>query len=168
MNEDGSSFATEEDGGDSVNDEDEGTIDEEVTEEPIDDLLGDRTIIDDERPSAPQRADGDVDHDTEEGRPLPLTVLTQTKNHRELLDYFLTADIPDEGYNKTDIADESGVSTNGIRRHIDTFLDFGVVEMTTDEGAYISRYTNNKDSDVHRSLRAANNALAMAYQENSE
>lgn len=129
-----------------------------------DDLLGDRTIREETDPSAPQRTD--VIEDESKERPLPINVLTQSKNHRQLLDYFLTADIPEEGYNKTDISDEAGVSTNGIRRHIDTFIEFGIVEETTSESAHISRYTTNKDSDVHRALRSVNNTLAEAFAHN--
>jgi len=127
-----------------------------------DELLGDRTIREEAEPSAPLRNDHPID-EPEEDRPLPLAVLTQTKNHRELLDYFLTADIPEDGYNKTKIAEQSGVSTNGIRRHIDTFLEFGIVELTTSADVHIKRYTTNKDSEVHRALRNANNVLARTF-----
>lgn len=129
-----------------------------------DDLLGDRDVLEETTPSEPQRTeDPSIQHGGDSDRPLPLTFLTQSKNHRELLDYFLTADIPDEGYNKTKIAEESGVSTNGIRRHIDTFLDFGIVELTTDPDAHIKRYTTNKESRIHRALRRANNVGAEEY-----
>lgn len=130
----------------------------------LDELLGDREITEEADPSEPQRTDDpSIEYQGPSDHPLPLTVITQTKNHRELLDYFLTADIPDEGYNKTTISEQSGVTTNGIRRHIDTFLDFGIVERTTDEDAHISRYTTNQDSDVHRALRMVNNVLADTY-----
>lgn len=125
-----------------------------------DELLGDREL-EEREPSKPltrSSEDSAVDE-----RPLPLTLITQTKNHRELLDYFLSADIPAEGYNKTTIAEESGVSANGIRRHIDVFIAFGIVEETTAEDARITRYTTEPDSEVHRALRLANDVLASQY-----
>lgn len=125
-----------------------------------DELLGDRELRETE-PSSPLEVESEGK--AVDDRPLPLTLITQTKNHRELLDYFLTADIPDEGYNKSTIADQSGVSANGIRRHIDVFLAFGIVEETTDEGARITRYTTNPDNDVHRMLRLANDTLANNF-----
>jgi len=135
----------------------------------LDELLGDRSIKNEEEPSRPQRTeDPSIEHKGYQDRPLPLTVLTQTKNHRELLDYFLTADMPEDGVNKTEIAKESGVSTNGSRRHIDTFLEFGIISETTNSSAHINRYTNDKDSDVHRALRVANNVLAKSYEKTVE
>jgi len=106
---------------------------------------------------------GDIKMDDFEDASLPLTALTQSKNHRELLDYFLSANIPDKGYNKTDISEESGVSANGIRRHIDVFLEFGIVKETTSDDARITRYTNDPESEIHRTLRIANNMLKEQY-----
>jgi len=129
-----------------------------------DDLLGDRELQEIE-PSGPEQANERATMKATDDRPLPLTLITQTKNHRELLDYFLTADIPKEGYNKSEIAEESSVSANGIRRHIDVFLEFGIVKETSDDDAYITRYTNKPDSDVHRTLWLANQTLAQYYEE---
>jgi|GEM_PF-6947935 len=101
----------------------------------------------------------DEHSDTRDEQPLPLNLLTQTKNHRDLLYYFLSTDIPDRGYNKTTIAEESGVSANGIRRHIDVFLSSGIVKETTSPDARITRYTNNPESELHTELVNVNNIL---------
>jgi len=130
----------------------------------LNELLGDREITKEADPTQPDENETPSSTlNTEEDAPLPLTHVTQTKNHRQLLDFFLTADIPDEGINKTEMAKQSGVSANGIRRHIDTFLDYGIVELTTSESAHIKKYTVNRESDVHRALRVANNVLAENY-----
>jgi hypothetical protein len=109
--------------------------------------------------------DANVDLNNIENEPSALTVLTQSRNHSELLDYFLSADMPERGLNKTDISEQSGVSTNGIRRHIDIFLDFGIIRETTPTDVHINRYTNDTESELFHRLKNANNALAVEYRD---
>jgi hypothetical protein len=115
---------------------------------------------------AGETAQSDEEIISHSNRPLPLSALTQTKNQRDLLDYFLSVQLPEEGVSKTKMAEQSGVSANGIRRHIDVFLDFDIVELTTSEDARFTRYTTT-DNEVHDALVRANNVLAAHYSSNA-
>lgn len=137
---------------------------EDESENTIDELMGDRELRE-TAPSGPTEIDDEVIPRTD--RPLPLSALTGTKNQRDLLDYFLTHDLPDDGLSKAEMAEESGISANGIRRHIDVFLDFDIVETTTSEDTRFTRYTTT-DNEVHETLVVANNVLAAHFNSNAD
>jgi hypothetical protein len=114
----------------------------------------------DERPSTAVASD--LTHHLEEeaeSEQQPLLELVETENRRDLLEYFMSESIPDRGYNKADLSEASGVTSGGIRRHIDPFLEADIIRRTTSKDAHIKRYTTNDDSDVLRALRIANNIL---------
>jgi len=139
-----------------------------MTVDRDDDLLGGRTPVeraDTSRPETTAKPTNKMRAD--DNAPLPLNALTRTKARRELLDYFLTAEIPESGYNKSKMARESGVSANRIRDHIDVFLDMGLVVLTSDEDAHIKRYRVNSESRAYVVLREANEQLYHCYQQHS-
>jgi DNA-binding MarR family transcriptional regulator len=76
----------------------------------------------------------------------------------------MSTDLPSEGYNKSDIARECDISANGVRRNIDVFVEFGLIEETTSDDARVVRYTNRRKSELYAALRYANDLMAEQYE----
>ena len=115
------------------------------------DLLGDR-------PSTADTEDFEeyLDQDFDKEELEPLVDLFNPESKQQMFSYFIQDSIPDRGYNKTELSERIGISTNGIRRHIDPFVEAGILRRTTSEDAHIKRYTTNDNGEVLRTLRAAN------------
>lgn len=150
---------------DSDSQSDGGDVESGGEDTDIDDELLDGRKLRETAPSGPTEIDDDIIPNVE--RSLPLSLLTATKNQRDLLDYFLSNELPDRGLSKKRVAEECGISANGVRRHIDVFVDFGLVEITTSADTKFKRYTTT-DNEVYDVLIEANNVLAAHYVKNND
>ena len=150
--------------GDQSNERNNNEIEGRTTNDSeCDDLLGGRQNHRRTETSGPETVDPDRSTFEEfENRPLGVNALFQTLVRRQLLDYFLTAEIPESGVNKQELAEKSGVAPNSVRRHIDILVDFGVVRETTAEDAYITRYAPG-DPEVIRAIAELNERVTEHY-----
>lgn len=128
---------------------------------PDKDLIGDRTLYPSEEESGPQRT-GDGDND----RPLAINELFSSKSRRGLIDYFMTGDIAEGGENQSQIAEKSNVSRNSVGRHINTLVDFGLVEEKGD-GA-IRKYAPKEESDAYQLIVQCNELLAHEWMQSQD
>lgn len=88
--------------------------------------------------------------DTEAYAPATIFARLLGGQSRVLLLSVLLAD-PSDWMTKTDIAEQAGVSTRTVTRHIDPLVDLEVVETKPSERGY-TVYSLNKDSEVAKRL----------------
>ena len=98
----------------------------------------------------------------------PSSWLTLTKNQSVsyIIDALLDLRIKRE-FNKSELAEMTGVSRNSVGNHIDLFVGLGIV--TPVEGTHPQRYRFDATSDVSKALikleRAVNNQVSNQQQE---
>ncbi len=84
-----------------------------------------------------------------------------TKN--DSVNYVLDALIdlpPGKEFNKTELADQVGISRESVRKHIELFLELGILEEVT--GTSNQRYRLNIDGRVTNEVFAVNSAVNAA------
>lgn len=104
-----------------------------------------------------ESASSDTATDDLEGRPFMMGELFNPESRLDLIEYFLSDSVNPEGENQSRIAEKSGVSRNSVGRHINTLVEFGVVDEKGD-GA-IRKYAPRTDSRAYKLIVSLNRAL---------
>jgi len=120
-----------------------------------DDLLDDREVYRDDSESRPSKRD--------ETKPLAVVECFETRSRRRLIDYFLTADIPERGQNYSQIASDSKVSRNAVGRHVDLLCEFGILTEHGDGDGRINRYSVEESSSNPQLIVDVNEKLAARW-----
>ena len=121
-------------------------------------LLEDRNVYRSDSENRPSKRD--------ESEPLAIVECFETRSRRGLIDYFLTAEIPDRGQNLSQIATDSTVSRNTVGRHVKALCDFDVLTEHGDGDGRIKRYSVHQGSDNPDLIRDVNEALAEQWVQN--
>lgn len=87
---------------------------------------------------------------------LPLSYVMDTKARRRLIDFFLTDAAEDKPLTKAEISRKTDSSPTTIIKHIDTLVEFGIVETV---GENRERYLPATDTESFQVLIAANQVL---------
>jgi DNA-binding transcriptional ArsR family regulator len=120
-----------------------------------DDLLDDREVYRSDSEGRPSKRD--------ETKPLAVVECFETRSRRRLIDYFLTADIPDRGQNYSQIASDSTVSRNAVGKHVDILCDFDILTEHGDEDGRIKRYSVDESSRNPELILDVNEKLAARW-----
>lgn len=98
-----------------------------------------------------------------DGHPTVVGMFCQTDIRRTLLRYFLTEIAKEHTHKRTtgDIIDDTGVSRNSVRNHIDLFIESGLV-IEHDADQQFTHYEPNTDSDVFTIFRDCDEILSEA------
>lgn len=119
------------------------------------DLLDDREVYRSNAEDRPSKRD--------ETQPLAVVECFETRSRRRLIDYFLTAEIPERGQNLSQIADDSTVSRNAVGKHVDVLCTFDVLHERGDKDGRIKRYTVHHGSKNPELILDINEKLAARW-----